>query len=114
MTLENWPPGPDNETGVGLVWDGNSLNRLLGEQDAASAETNKDSLAMVKLSEIPSPADTVYLTEAINPNNNIKDTQSAAVSGPGTRWKACRRRRHRNNSIWAGLIISWRTAMWNG
>ena len=31
MSLENWPPGPDNETGVGLVWDRNSMSRLLGE-----------------------------------------------------------------------------------
>jgi prepilin-type processing-associated H-X9-DG protein len=83
MSLENWPPGPDNETGVGLVWDRNSMSRLLGEEAAASAETDKDSLALVKLFGIPSPADTVYLTEAINGNNNIKDIQSAAVSGAG-------------------------------
>jgi prepilin-type processing-associated H-X9-DG protein len=83
MSLENWPPGPDNETGVGLVWDANSVDRLLGEQAAVSATDNKDSLALVKLAGIPSPADTVYLTEAINGNNNLKDTQSAAVSGSG-------------------------------
>ena len=83
MSVEDWPPGPDNKTGVGLVWDANSMNRLLDDQEAASAETDKDSLAMVKLSGIPSPADTVYLTEAINGNNNIKEIRSAAVSGSG-------------------------------
>ena len=102
MSLENWPPGPDNETGVGLVWDRNSMSRLLGREAAASAETDKDSLALVKLSGIPSPADTVYLTEAINDNNNIKDTQSAAVSGSGRKRTACGLPRSNNAFILGG------------
>ena len=34
MRPENWPPGPDNETGLGLVWSKASVSRLLGDSTA--------------------------------------------------------------------------------
>jgi prepilin-type processing-associated H-X9-DG protein len=83
MQPGNWPPGPDNTTGVGLVWTRDNLGRLLGEPAAGLAATNADFLAMVKRSFIRSPADTLVLTELINADNNLKDTRLAAISGSG-------------------------------
>ena len=83
MQWENWPPGPDNATGVGLVWTKETLQRLLGDDAVKTAATNTEVLAMVKQSAIVAPASTVVLTELFKAGNNLKDTKMAAVSGPG-------------------------------
>lgn len=83
MLNENWPPGPDNATGVGLVWNQENISRLLGERAAKAAMTNADMLAMMKLSFIPSPAETMLLTEVINSGNNLKENRWAAIENPG-------------------------------
>lgn len=83
MRNENWPPGPDNATGVGLVWNQESISRLLGEAAAKAAMTNTDMLAMMKFSFIHSPSDTMVLTELINSGNNLKEGRWAAIENPG-------------------------------
>jgi len=83
MAAENWPPGPENETGIGLVWNKPALQRLLGTEVLSDATNSTDSLAMVKLSGVPSPADTVCLAESINAANNVKSIEGTYVSGCG-------------------------------
>jgi prepilin-type processing-associated H-X9-DG protein len=81
MQNENWPIGPENATGVGLVWNQESISRLLGEQALRAAATNIDCLAMVKRTFIPSPANTVVLTELINSDNNLKGIRWSVIGG---------------------------------
>jgi hypothetical protein len=83
MQAENWPPGPDNVTGVGLVWDRGTMDRLLDEAHRKMATTNPDSLAAMKRAFISAPSSTLILTELINSENNLKGTARAAISSPG-------------------------------
>jgi len=70
--MYDWPPGPNNWTGVGLVWTKANMARLLDNPTNQSLDKGQlDSLAMVKLSWLPDPANTMMLTELINPHNNI-------------------------------------------
>jgi prepilin-type processing-associated H-X9-DG protein len=83
MTPANWPPGPDNQTGVGLSWDRARIKQLLGDNVAESlAAQNADTLPMVKYSWLPDPANTIVLTELIDPDNLVKDGRKTTVSGP--------------------------------
>ncbi len=83
MAPANWPPGPDNETGVGLSWNNDNIKQLLGDKAVESvAKDNSDSLALVKLSWLPAPADTIVLTELIDPDNNLKGIGKTTVSSP--------------------------------
>jgi len=77
MTLQNWPPGPNTATGVGLNWDKASIQRLLGEDVPEKPE----SLPGVKLADIPSPARTVLLTEMLSPDNAMGKYLLASISG---------------------------------
>jgi prepilin-type processing-associated H-X9-DG protein len=79
MQPENWPPGPHNTTGVGLRWQRASLNTLLDSEAIAAATTNRDALALVKLSWVPAPADTLLLTELIQPTSVMGSLLSATV-----------------------------------
>lgn len=83
MARENWPPGSDNDTGVGLVWNNDGIKRLLGEGAVTNATANIDSLAMVKLSSIPAPADALLYTDFIHRDNNLKGVKRAVVPSPG-------------------------------
>lgn len=83
MQPENWPPGPDNVTGVGLVWNQESMDRLLDEAHRKMAVTNLDSLALMKRASVPAPSSTLLLTEMISFENNWKGTTRAAISSPG-------------------------------
>lgn len=49
----------------------------------AAAQTNVSMLALIKVSMLPAPAETLLLTEAINAANNLKDIRGATVSGSG-------------------------------
>lgn len=77
MSPDHWPPGPDSATGVGLWWDARTIAPLLGEVTTQKVEQ----LPVVKLSDIPRPADTVLLTEFIDPNNNLVSLRQTSVSG---------------------------------
>ena len=83
MRSENWPPGPDNATGVGLLWNQETISRLLGEGAVEAAGTNVDTLALVKRSCIPVPSATLVLTELINSENNLKGSRWASIESPG-------------------------------
>lgn len=77
MAPENWPPGRDSATGVGLWWDKRTVLALLDEEALKKPEI----LPVVKLSSITSPADTVLLTEFIDPNNTLGSIRQTSVSG---------------------------------
>jgi prepilin-type processing-associated H-X9-DG protein len=77
MSPENWPPGPTSATGVGLWWDGNTTPPLLG----VDAKNNPDFLPGVKLSALPAPADTLLLTEFIDPQNFMGNIFQTTVQG---------------------------------
>lgn len=83
MGLENWPLGTESRTGVGLTWTRASIQSLLGDAVVAAAQTNSTLLALVKVSTLPAPVETLLLTEAINAANNLKDIRGATVSGSG-------------------------------
>ena len=88
MTRANWPPGVANSTGVGLVWNNDSLQRFLGEKGATNALANPDTLAMVKLAAIPAPAETLLYTDFVHRDNNLKATARAALPSPGEQLEA--------------------------
>jgi prepilin-type processing-associated H-X9-DG protein len=69
---------------VGLVWNQETISRLLGEQGLGAAATNVNTLALLKLSGVPAPAATMVLTELISPDNNLKGGAFAAIDGPGS------------------------------
>ena len=71
MQSGNLPPGPDRATGVGLWWKKDSMARLLGSEIAQNVQRNMDALALVKLSWIPQPADTLLLTELPTTQNRL-------------------------------------------
>jgi prepilin-type processing-associated H-X9-DG protein len=70
MLPANWPPGPDNDTGVGLWWSKAAMTKLLGDAiTKASAKDQSEALAQVNLSGIPDPANTLLLTEHYHKDN---------------------------------------------
>jgi prepilin-type processing-associated H-X9-DG protein len=78
MSSANWPPGPENSTGVGLGWkfweSGNaSLN---------NAYSKDGKLLAVRLEMIHTPADTLLLTEHPNSVNNMFTCDGATIGGP--------------------------------
>jgi prepilin-type processing-associated H-X9-DG protein len=77
MSPENWPPGPKSATGVGLWWDGSSTPPLLGED----AKNHPETLPGVKLSDLPSPADTLVLTESLDSQNVMGSINQTVVWG---------------------------------
>jgi prepilin-type processing-associated H-X9-DG protein len=83
MQPENWPPGADVSTGVGLIWNKNTIRELLDSASVEKVATNTDFLAMVKRQFILSPVNTMVLTEWMHPENNLKSTKMAAISGNG-------------------------------
>jgi prepilin-type processing-associated H-X9-DG protein len=78
MAAENWPPGPENTTGVGLWWDSYGMDSLLGHEPQ-----NLDELALVKLSWFQDPANTLLLTEYPLANNRLGHVDDVRVGSPG-------------------------------
>ncbi len=81
MQPENWPPGPDVATGIGLVWDKPHAETLLGADTWEQARTNHNILTAIKLSELPDPANTLLLTELVRSDNQLGSQSAATVSG---------------------------------
>jgi prepilin-type processing-associated H-X9-DG protein len=77
MSPENWPPGRDSATGVGLWWDEQTVISLLGNE----ALKNPESLPSIKLSDVPVPSDTLLMTELIDPNNNRRTARQVTDAG---------------------------------
>jgi prepilin-type processing-associated H-X9-DG protein len=76
MGPENWPLGPDNTTGLGLWWGENDEVRLLGHKSQ-----NPDELALVKLSWLPDPANTLLLTEYPDKQNRMRSKYCVTIQG---------------------------------
>jgi prepilin-type processing-associated H-X9-DG protein len=77
--MDFWPPGPDDPTGLGLLWNSATLMRL----GSAVVKSNFDSpelLPRLKLSLVPQPADTVLLTEFPAQNNRLAGISGTSVS----------------------------------
>jgi prepilin-type processing-associated H-X9-DG protein len=66
MAADNWPPGPNNTTGVGLWWGRGEAKGFLGHDTQ-----NLGELALVKLSWLPDAGDTLLLTEFPNKANRL-------------------------------------------
>lgn len=80
MKPENWPPGPENHTGVGLVWNNSRIKDLAGDKALdALKKDNFEPLSLVKMSWLPAPADTAVLTELVHRDNNLKGIAKATV-----------------------------------
>jgi prepilin-type processing-associated H-X9-DG protein len=77
MSPEQWPPGRDSATGVGLWWDKRTVLTLLDED----ALEKPDSLPAVSLSDVPAPGDTVLLTEFIGGDNLLRGNRMTSVLG---------------------------------
>lgn len=71
MKLDNWPPGLNNATGVGLWWGNGEVRSLLGNRAPEHLPQDLDALCLVKLSWMPDPANTLLLTEYINRQNRL-------------------------------------------
>lgn len=72
MLPEHWPPGADSPTGVGLLWNKATVLSLLGKE-------KPEVLPAVKLTDLPAPADTLLLTEFIDPNNLMGGLSCARI-----------------------------------
>lgn len=77
MSPEKWPPGLGSATGIGLLWDKNSVTTLLGEE----ALTKRDLWPTINIHDIPVPSDTVLITELISPNNVMGSARECNVIG---------------------------------
>ena len=77
MTPEHWPPGPESATGVGLWWDKRTVLALANKDALQKLEL----LPVLKLSGVPEPADTLLLTEFIDPNNTMGNPRQTTVFG---------------------------------
>lgn len=74
MTPGNWPPGPENTTGVGLWWGWGDQEKLQGRETQ-----NLDDLLLVKLAWLPDPADTLLLTEFPSKENRMRRVECVRV-----------------------------------
>ena len=82
MQPENWPPSPFNTTGVGLAWNQSAVDKLYGSATWEAAKTNRQLLPPVKLAWLPEPANTLFLTELVHPNNVMGNVRLATLRGP--------------------------------
>ena len=67
----DWPPSPEDETGVGIWWDRRSIIDLLGPDEYEKARTNLSSLPRLNLAIIPTPDRTILLTEVPLHDNKV-------------------------------------------
>jgi prepilin-type processing-associated H-X9-DG protein len=92
MRPENWPPGPDNITGVGLAWTAGLIAKYLPESKNAEGPTI-DELSLVKVSMIRAPADTLLLSELISAENKFRSTAQPGVEGAAKQQECLKERR---------------------
>jgi len=79
MRPDHWPPGDDSTTGVGLYWTKAKTSGLLGDTNAALQ--NPELLPALKRSALQDPANTILITELIDPMNLLGSLGSPTVSG---------------------------------
>lgn len=82
MKLESWPPNGAEYCGVGLVWDADTMKRLLNRATTSETPTDVTGLVWIKPASLPDPANTLLLTELIHPGNKLKSGGCAVVNGP--------------------------------
>ena len=75
MAPEHWPPGGDSATGVGLFWDNGTVLSLANREALQKLEL----LPALKLSAVPVPAETLLLTDFIDPNNTMGNPRQTTV-----------------------------------
>jgi prepilin-type processing-associated H-X9-DG protein len=88
----NWPPGSNNLTGVGLWWENHIKGEVMAELtnitavvSNASASNGAPASSIIpcfRLSMIPAPADTLLLTEQVRSNNLAFNFNRAVIHGP--------------------------------
>jgi prepilin-type processing-associated H-X9-DG protein len=79
MRPDHWPPGNNTATGVGLYWTKAKAIGLLGETNAALK--NPELLPALRRSALPDPANTILVTEFIDPWNLLGNQGRPSVSG---------------------------------
>jgi prepilin-type processing-associated H-X9-DG protein len=90
MQEANWPPGPQNNTGVGLFWESDhpglaNIKNLISTVQCLEPGSNRAprcSIPAVRLSMIPVPARTLLLTENARPMNILFSPSGATIKGP--------------------------------
>ncbi len=75
MTAPNWPPGANNQTGVGLAWS----MRNGGNQALDNYLTPSNSLPAVRLDMLQEPKATITVTEMVNGQNMMVGNGSGAT-----------------------------------
>lgn len=83
MSLNDWPPRYDSASGPGLFWDDFWTANVLPRAQVDKVKQNPDLLPKMSLSEIPSPADTLLLTEYFHRVNVLQETDYAHVGNVG-------------------------------
>lgn len=115
MKPDNWPPGPDCATGVGLWWSNNRLNSLLG---AKTSPENLDALALVKFTGLSDPAATLLLTEYPQNESRGGSLMRITVSSPSQQSEKLQvpGRYHfgRFNYLMADGRVEWLSALQTG
>jgi prepilin-type processing-associated H-X9-DG protein len=77
-----WPPASNDKTGVGLIWDKDSVAVLHDDDSVKNASNNLDSLPRIKMSLLLDPRKTLLLTEFIDGDNMLGRTTSTVVFSP--------------------------------
>ncbi|MGH7940111.1 MAG: DUF1559 domain-containing protein, partial [Limisphaerales bacterium] len=77
-----WPPGPDDNTGVGIIWSKGSVSLLNDDDLVKSAVKNPDLFPRTSQSLLLDPAHTLLLTDYIEPDNIMGRASSAVVFSP--------------------------------
>jgi len=75
MNRPNWPPSPDNATGVGLGW---SAYRKRGNSSYAAIDTEAP-LPAISLNMILEPSGTILVTEQINADNLLAKPRLSTI-----------------------------------
>jgi prepilin-type processing-associated H-X9-DG protein len=78
MSAHNWPPGPENNTGIGLWWS----CWAQGIASLRNVDPVIEQLPALRLTTIPTPAITLLLAEHANHENVMFDYHGATISGP--------------------------------
>lgn len=90
MREDNWPPGPDNDTGVGLFWEAGhpgladitNLTSAPKGPEAGGNALSDSSIPAFRLSMIRAPASTLLLTENARAMNFLFSPSGATIRGP--------------------------------
>jgi prepilin-type processing-associated H-X9-DG protein len=74
-----WPPSPEDKAGVGVLWNDETVNNLLGDNMVENAAKNPEILPRLKLSVLGDPAGTLLITELLTPANKVRGFASIRV-----------------------------------